>query len=110
MAALPDAVAGARILGERFARSRRQQNLDGRMPLMDHSASSPCSSRMQDVSQPAAERVAVGHRTGRLRPDHRGAVRGGDEAGQAYRWFGSGLCGQLGQGADRRAAADMGCR
>ena len=36
MATLPGAVAGARILGERFVRSRRQQNPDGRMPLMDH--------------------------------------------------------------------------
>jgi sec-independent protein translocase protein TatC len=36
MATLPGAVAGARILGERFARSRRQQNPDGRMPLLDH--------------------------------------------------------------------------
>jgi sec-independent protein translocase protein TatC len=36
MATLPGAVAGARIVGERFARSRRQQNPDGRMPLMDH--------------------------------------------------------------------------
>ena len=36
MATLPGAVAGARIVGERFARSRRQQNPDGRMPLTDH--------------------------------------------------------------------------
>jgi sec-independent protein translocase protein TatC len=36
MATLPGAIAGARIVGERFARSRRQQNPDGRMPLMDH--------------------------------------------------------------------------
>ena len=36
MTTLPGAVAGARIVGERFARSRRQQNPDGRMPLMDH--------------------------------------------------------------------------
>jgi sec-independent protein translocase protein TatC len=36
MTTLTDAVAGARILGERFVRSRRQQNPDGRMPLMDH--------------------------------------------------------------------------
>ena len=36
MATLPGAVAGARILGERFARSRRQPNPDGRMPLTDH--------------------------------------------------------------------------
>jgi len=36
MTKLPGAVAGARIVGERFARSRRQQNPDGRMPLMDH--------------------------------------------------------------------------
>ena len=36
MTTLPGAVAGARILGERFARSRRQQNPEGRMPLLDH--------------------------------------------------------------------------
>jgi sec-independent protein translocase protein TatC len=36
MTKLPGAVVGARIVGERFARSRRQQNPDGRMPLMDH--------------------------------------------------------------------------
>ena len=32
----PGAFQGARIVGERFVRSRRQQNPDGRMPLMDH--------------------------------------------------------------------------
>ncbi len=36
MAKLPDAIAGARIVGERFVRSQRQQNPEGRMPLMDH--------------------------------------------------------------------------
>ena len=36
MAKLPGAVQGARIVGERFVRSRRQQNPEGRMPLMDH--------------------------------------------------------------------------
>jgi sec-independent protein translocase protein TatC len=36
MAKLPGAIAGARIAGERFARSRRQQNPEGRMPLIDH--------------------------------------------------------------------------
>ena len=36
MAKLPDAVQGARIVGERFVHSQRQQNPDGRMPLMDH--------------------------------------------------------------------------
>jgi sec-independent protein translocase protein TatC len=36
MAKLPSAIAGARIVGERFVRSQRQQNPDGRMPLMDH--------------------------------------------------------------------------
>jgi sec-independent protein translocase protein TatC len=36
MATLPDAIAGARIVGERFAHSQRQQNPEGRMPLMDH--------------------------------------------------------------------------
>jgi sec-independent protein translocase protein TatC len=35
MAKLPGAVQGARIVGERFVESQRQQN-DGRMPLMDH--------------------------------------------------------------------------
>jgi sec-independent protein translocase protein TatC len=36
MATRPGALAGARIAGERFARSRRQQNPEGRMPLTDH--------------------------------------------------------------------------
>ena len=36
MATRPGALAGARIIGERFARSRRQQNPEGRMPLLDH--------------------------------------------------------------------------
>jgi sec-independent protein translocase protein TatC len=36
MAKLTDAVAGARIVGERFVRSRRRENPEGRMPLMDH--------------------------------------------------------------------------
>ena len=36
MAKLPGAVAGARIVGERFVQSQRQQNPEGRMPLMDH--------------------------------------------------------------------------
>jgi sec-independent protein translocase protein TatC len=36
MAKLPGAVQGARIVGERFVHQQRQQNPDGRMPLMDH--------------------------------------------------------------------------
>ena len=37
MAKLPGAIAGARIVGERFVRSaQRQQNPEGRMPLIDH--------------------------------------------------------------------------
>ncbi len=36
MAKLNGAIAGARIVGERFVHSRRQQNPEGRMPLMDH--------------------------------------------------------------------------
>src|SRR5258707_34963 len=39
MTKLPGAIAGARIAGEHFARSQRQQNPEnpeGRMPLMDH--------------------------------------------------------------------------
>jgi Sec-independent protein secretion pathway component TatC len=36
MATRPGALAGARIIGERFVRSRRQQNPEGRMPLTDH--------------------------------------------------------------------------
>jgi sec-independent protein translocase protein TatC len=36
MATLPGAIAGARIVGERFVHSRRQQNPEGRMPFMDH--------------------------------------------------------------------------
>ena len=36
MTKLPGAIAGARIVGERFAHSRRQPNPEGRMPLTDH--------------------------------------------------------------------------
>jgi sec-independent protein translocase protein TatC len=36
MATLPGALAGARIVGERFVRFQRQQNPEGRMALMDH--------------------------------------------------------------------------
>lgn len=36
MATRPGALAGAQIVGERFVRSRRQQNPEGRMPLLDH--------------------------------------------------------------------------
>jgi sec-independent protein translocase protein TatC len=36
MASKPSAVTGARIVGERYLRSKRQANPDGRMPLMDH--------------------------------------------------------------------------
>ena len=36
MATRPGALAGARIAGERFARSRRRQNPEGRMPLTGH--------------------------------------------------------------------------
>ncbi len=36
MAKLPSAITGARIVGERFVRSQRQQNPEGRMPLIDH--------------------------------------------------------------------------
>jgi sec-independent protein translocase protein TatC len=36
MAKLPGAIQGARIVGEHFVRSQRQQNPEGRMPLMDH--------------------------------------------------------------------------
>jgi len=36
MATRPGALAGARIVGERFVHSRRQHNPDGRMPLLDH--------------------------------------------------------------------------
>jgi sec-independent protein translocase protein TatC len=36
MAKLPGAIQGARIVGERFVRSQRRQNPEGRMPLMDH--------------------------------------------------------------------------
>jgi sec-independent protein translocase protein TatC len=36
MAKLNGAVAGARIVGERFVHSQRRQNPEGRMPLMDH--------------------------------------------------------------------------
>jgi len=36
MAKLPSAIAGARIVGERFVHTQRQRNPEGRMPLMDH--------------------------------------------------------------------------
>ena len=36
MANVPGAVQGARIVGERFVQTRRRQNPEGRMPLMDH--------------------------------------------------------------------------
>ncbi len=36
MAKLPGAIAGARIVGERYVQSQRQQNPEGRMPLIDH--------------------------------------------------------------------------
>ena len=36
MAKLPTAIQGARIVGERFVHSRREENPEGRMPLMDH--------------------------------------------------------------------------
>jgi sec-independent protein translocase protein TatC len=36
MASKPSAVSGARVVGERYVRFKRQQNPDGRMPLFDH--------------------------------------------------------------------------
>jgi sec-independent protein translocase protein TatC len=36
MAKLPGAIQGARIVGERYVRSQRHQNPEGRMPLFDH--------------------------------------------------------------------------
>jgi len=36
MAKLPGAIQGARIVGERYVRSQRQANPEGRMPLFDH--------------------------------------------------------------------------
>jgi sec-independent protein translocase protein TatC len=36
MAKVPSAIQGARIVGEHFVRSQREQNPEGRMPLMDH--------------------------------------------------------------------------
>jgi sec-independent protein translocase protein TatC len=36
MAKRPSAVAGARIVGERYVHAKQQENPDGRMPLMDH--------------------------------------------------------------------------
>ena len=36
MTTLPSALAGARIVGERFVHSQRQPNPEGRMPLLDH--------------------------------------------------------------------------
>jgi sec-independent protein translocase protein TatC len=36
MATKPSALAGARIVGERYVRSKQRQNPEGRMPLMEH--------------------------------------------------------------------------
>jgi len=36
VAKLPGAIQGARIVGERYVRSQRRQNPEGRMPLFDH--------------------------------------------------------------------------
>jgi sec-independent protein translocase protein TatC len=36
VAKLPGAIQGARIVGERFVRSQRRENPEGRMPLMEH--------------------------------------------------------------------------
>lgn len=36
MAKKPSALAGARIVGEQYARAKRRENPDGRMPLMEH--------------------------------------------------------------------------
>jgi sec-independent protein translocase protein TatC len=36
MVKMPDAVQGARIVGERYVRAKRRENPEGRMPLMDH--------------------------------------------------------------------------
>jgi len=36
MARKPSALAGAKIVGERYVRAKRRENPEGRMPLMDH--------------------------------------------------------------------------
>lgn len=36
MASKPSAIRGARVVGERYLRSKRRDNPDGRMPLIDH--------------------------------------------------------------------------
>jgi len=36
MASKPSAIRGARIVGARYLRTKRRDNPDGRMPLMDH--------------------------------------------------------------------------
>src|SRR5579872_6393479 len=36
MARLPAAIQGARIVGERYVRSQRRKDPEGRMPLFDH--------------------------------------------------------------------------
>jgi sec-independent protein translocase protein TatC len=36
MTKLAGAIAGARLVGERFVHTQRQQNPEGRMPFMDH--------------------------------------------------------------------------
>lgn len=35
-AKVPGVLQGARIVGERYVRAKRQQTPEGRMPLMDH--------------------------------------------------------------------------
>jgi sec-independent protein translocase protein TatC len=36
MASKPSAIRGARIIGQRYVRAKKQESPDGRMPLMDH--------------------------------------------------------------------------
>ena len=36
MASKPSAIRGARVVGDRYLRFKRQANPDGRMPLFDH--------------------------------------------------------------------------
>ena len=36
MARKPSALAGAKIVGERYVHAKRRENPEGRMPLMDH--------------------------------------------------------------------------
>ena len=65
MADKPSAIRGARIVGERYARAKRQENPEGRMPLFDHLR----ELRNRVVKIALAVLVGRGRVLGVLRPD-----------------------------------------